>query len=95
MWTSARTAALAVTLLLMFTTGLAGCVYRKETERVAPGPAPVVVQTQTPQRVYNYPEGRYELRGDGTARSPYFWVWIPAGTQSMPPPPPLPSISSR
>jgi hypothetical protein len=38
--------------------------------------------------VYTYPEGRYELRGDGTANGPYYWVWIPAGTVSQPPPPP-------
>ena len=40
-------------------------------------------------RVVNYPEGRYELRGDGTAAAPYVWVWIPAGAvlPTLPPPP--------
>lgn len=46
-------------------------------------PAPSVLQ---------YPNGRYELRGDGST-SPYVWVWVPnppppppAGPPSMPPP---------
>src|SRR5712691_4887326 len=38
----------------------------------APAPMPTVVQ---------YPEGRYELRGDGVTTA-YTWVWIP-----NPPPP--------
>jgi hypothetical protein len=33
--------------------------------------------------VIEYPNGRYELRGDGTT-TPYTWVWIP----NPPPPPP-------
>ncbi len=51
-----------------------------------------VVVLQPSQRVYTSPEGRYELRGDGTASSPYYWVWIPTGVQAVPAPPPLPSI---
>ena len=39
-----------------------------------PPPAPTVVY---------YPQGRYELRGDGVATA-YHWVWIP-----NPPPPPV------
>jgi hypothetical protein len=39
-------------------------------------PSPQVVQ---------YPNGRYELRGDGIS-TPYTWVWIP----NAPPPPPAP-----
>ncbi|HXD96578.1 MAG TPA: hypothetical protein VN646_08550 [Candidatus Acidoferrum sp.] len=36
-----------------------------------------------------YPEGRYELKGEGSVNSPYYWVWIPAGaTPPNPPPPP-------
>ena len=40
--------------------------------------------------VVNYAEGRYELYGDGdgTTRAPYYWVWIPAGGVTVPPPPP-------
>ncbi len=53
-------------------------------------PLPTVVQPGP--RVYTYPEGRYELRGEGTATSPYYWVWIPTGVQSIPPAPPLPSV---
>ena len=39
-----------------------------------PAPAPNVIE---------YPNGRYELHGDGI-RTPYTWVWIP----NPPPPPP-------
>ncbi len=56
----------------------------------APPPPPSIVQPS--QQVYTYPEGRYELRGDGTPNSPYYWVWIPIGVQSVPAPPPLSSI---
>lgn len=55
-------------------------------------PSVAVVQSSGP--VYTYPGGRYELRGDGSAGSPYSWVWIPAGAQSvaaLPPPPPPPA----
>jgi hypothetical protein len=52
---------------------------------------PGVVIVQPSQPATTYPEGRYELRGDGTAGSPYSWVWIPTGVQSVPPPAPPPS----
>jgi hypothetical protein len=39
--------------------------------------------------VVAYPEGRWTLYGDGTAASPHYWVWVPAGAVP-PPPPPLP-----
>ncbi len=43
------------------------------------------------QRVYTYPNGRYELHGEGTADNPYYWVWIPASVSVVvPPPPPVP-----
>jgi len=94
MWPSTRAAALAATLFIVSATGLAGCFYSsRETERVTPAPNAVVVQS--PRRMYTYPEGRYELQGNGTASSPYYWVWIPEGARSVPPPPPLPPISSR
>jgi hypothetical protein len=56
---------------------------------------PSVAVVQSSQSVYTYPDGRYELRGDGTASSPYSWVWIPAGVQVVagpPPPPPPPNV---
>ena len=70
-----------------------GCVsYTKETtERTVP--VPVAAATPVPSdRVVTYPEGRYQLYGDGT-RVPYYWVWVPAGatTAPVPPPPPLPT----
>jgi len=84
---------IGTTLLLASTLGSAGCFYSsKETEKVAQ-PA-VVVQSPT-QRVYTFPEGRYELQGDGTERKPYYWVWIPAGVQSVPPAPPPPPMPQR
>jgi len=83
--------AIPAVLLALGTGGLSGCVY-KEKERVATTPAPsAVVVAQPGQRVYAYREGRYELHGDGTATSPYYWVWIPAGSQAVPPPP-LPPV---
>jgi hypothetical protein len=55
-------------------------------------PAPSVMQ---------YPNGRYELRGDGMT-SPYVWVWIPnpppappAAPPSMPGAPVAPPVATR
>jgi len=31
------------------------------------------------QRTVSYPQGHWQLYGDGTAASPYAWVWIPTG----------------
>lgn len=93
-----RTAALAVIMLVVGTSGLAGCVYSREVTKEKPVPSSVVVAPQQPvQHVYAYSDGRYELHGDGTAISPYYWVWIPSGVQSVPapPPPPLPTRSAR
>ena len=50
---------------------------------------PVVVAPA--QRVAAYQTGRYELVGQGTAASPYYWVWIPSGANALPPPPPRPT----
>ena len=65
----------------------------------SPAPAQVVVPappvyppaavTASADRVRAYPGGQYHLLGDGTPAAPYYWVWVPAGTQP-PPPPPLP-----
>ena len=47
---------------------------------------PLVSQPPPPSpQVVQYPNGRYELRGDGI-RTPHTWVWIP----NPPPPPPAP-----
>jgi len=50
-----------------------------------------VAVVQSNQTVYTYPNGRYELRGDGTANNPYSWVWIPTGVQVVAAPPALPA----
>jgi hypothetical protein len=41
-------------------------------------------------RTVEYPGGKYQLYGDGTNAAPYYWVWVPAGT-NPPPPPALPT----
>src|SRR5262249_26282412 len=51
------------------------------TVSLAPPPPPM-------PSVVEYPNGRFELRGDGMT-SPYNWVWIP-----NPPPPPPPAAPS-
>ncbi len=53
---------------------------------------PTVVVTSAADRVRTYPEGQYQLAGEGTRESPYYWVWVPAG-ESPPPPPQLPRRS--
>jgi hypothetical protein len=62
----------------------------------APQPAPVVVPPAAPpvtsavtsDRVV-YPEGRWQLYGDGRG-VPYYWVWIPTGsTLATAPSPPM------
>ena len=71
---------------------LGGCASRREAVPAASPPATTVVvpsPSTTVLRVYTYPEGRYQLYGNGTAQSPYYWVWIPAGG-NPPVPPPLP-----
>ena len=74
---------------------LGGCIsYTKETtERTVP--VPVAAATPAPSdRVVTYPEGRYQLYGDGT-RVPYYWVWIPSGSSTVPAPPAPPTVPSR
>jgi len=66
---------------------LGGCIYHeKTTEKTVPAATPVVV-APSGERVVNYPDGRYQLYGDGKV-VPYYWVWIPSGT--TPPVPPAP-----
>jgi hypothetical protein len=65
----------------------------------APPAAPVVVAPAAPSTVTAvpsdrvvYPEGRWQLYGDGRG-TPYYWVWIPSGSTltSTPVPPMRPS----
>ncbi len=78
----------AAVLALGGAAALGGCAYHEPA--VVPAASPtVVVAPVTSERVVTYPEGRYELLGDGTVASPYYWVWIPRGaTPPSPPPPP-------
>ena len=58
---------------------MSGCVH---AERVTPAASlPTSVAPGPVEYVVSYPEGRYELRGDGAA-TPFHWVWIPAGHAS-------------
>jgi hypothetical protein len=68
-----------------------GCVYRRETVPAASPPTTVIVSPSPAPRIVTHPGGRYELYGDGTT-TPYYWVWMPAGSTAPvpPPPPPLP-----
>lgn len=82
---------LLVGTLVVVTAAMGGCIYSStDKERVveAPPAAPAVSQVPA-DRVVAYPGGRWTLYGDGTAASPHYWVWVPAGA-TPPPPPPLP-----
>jgi hypothetical protein len=68
---------------------LGGCGRRAAVAPSASPPTAVAIGSGPEERVLSYPEGRYERYGDGTARSPFFWVWIPTGA-TPPAPPPLP-----
>jgi hypothetical protein len=85
-----KTRLLATSLLVLSgTVALGGCIYREKAVPAA-SPATVVVAPSATDRIVTYPEGRYELRGDGTVSAPYYWVWIPSGAVSVPNPPPPP-----
>jgi hypothetical protein len=57
------------------------------TSSPMPPPRPVASTVATTDRSYSFPEGRWQLYGDGRTTQ-YYWVWIPAGM--TPPNPPLP-----
>lgn len=78
--------------VVLATLGVIAAVGAPADHSYAQTPGVVVVQPN--QSVYTYPEGRYELRGEGTSQSPYYWAWIPTGTQSVIPPPPQSSIQT-
>lgn len=85
-----RRAALRACGPLLALVALGGCYYRTQTTPAASPATTVVVRPLDPsQRVADYPEGQYELRGDGTSASPYYWVWVPKGT-TVTTVPPLP-----
>ena len=67
---------------------LTGCTTTRATSPT-PEPAALPAATITPeQRVVAYPHGSWLLYGDGTAASPYAWVWVPTGaTPPLPRPP--------
>src|SRR6185503_10961443 len=63
---------------------LAGCTTEPTT-------ITTTTTTTTTPTVVTYPEGRYQLYGDGY-QTAYYWVWIPSGARAVTPvaPPPLP-----
>ena len=76
-------AALALVAMLA-----SGCTAARAT---SPAPAPAALPTSaitSDQRVVAYPHGRWLLYGDGSAASPFAWVWIPTGATPPPPAPP-------
>lgn len=86
----ARFAMAPVILSSVVALALGGCIYsstEKTTEKQVPSPSPVVVAQVPAERIVSYPEGRYQLYGDGRT-VPYYWVWIPSG--ASPPAPPAP-----
>jgi hypothetical protein len=68
---------------------LSGCA---ESPRPVSAPTPVVASDA---RVVQHQTGRYELRGQGTAGAPYYWVWIPTGSTlaSLPALPAVPTTA--
>lgn len=65
---------------------LSGCAIQDPTYPPTTG---AVLGAPGPRTV-EYPGGKYQLYGDGTNAAPYYWVWVPAGT-NPPPPPALPT----
>ena len=55
-------------------------------------PPPVYYPAPAMPRVFEYPTGRYELRGDGVT-TPYEWAWIPNPPSAPPPPVEPPSVA--
>lgn len=78
---------LAVAMAISIAASLGGCIYSSEKTTEKQVPTPVVVAGAPADRVVNYPDGRYQLYGDGKS-VPYYWVWIPTG--ATPPAPPAP-----
>ena len=64
---------------------LAGCAAQAPTYQPTTG----AVVGDTAPRTVQYPNGRYQLYGQGTTSSPYYWAWIPTGS-NPPSPPPIP-----
>ena len=61
---------------LLSVAALAGCVTRPAAPTSAPSALPSAAIAPS-QRTLAYPHGQYVLHGDGTARSPYVWMWVP------------------
>jgi hypothetical protein len=73
-------AVLGLLAMTLFT----GCVVSRPSS-TAPPPAALPAAAAAPsQRALAYPHGQWILYGDGTARAPYMWAWVPTGV--TPPP---------
>src|SRR5262249_55507628 len=84
----ARRWALAMVLLVL----VGGCAGRRtvsdEPAETQPAASPAST-IGSHQRVVAYPHGRWLLYGDGSAGSPYTWVWVPTGATPPPSAPPV------
>ena len=65
---------------------LSGCAVQEPTYPPTTG---AVLGAPAQPRTVEYSTGKYQLYGDGSTAAPYYWVWIPAGT-NPPAPPALP-----
>jgi hypothetical protein len=66
---------------------VAGCTVQDPAYTPASG-----ATLSTAPTTVEYSTGRYQLYGDGSSAMPYYWVWIPKGT-NPPNPPPLPATT--
>jgi len=64
---------------------LSGCAVQ---DPAYPPTTGAVLGAPAQPRTVEYSNGKYQLYGDGSTSSPYYWVWVPAGTMVVPPPPP-------
>ena len=79
----------AITRLLVPATLAVGVLSGCAMQDPAYPPTTGAVLNAPGPRTVEYSNGKYQLYGDGTTSAPYYWVWIPAGT-NPPAPPALP-----
>ena len=73
-----RSSACWMVVLALVVSLLGACTTSRE-----PG---VITGAGPASQTVSYSNGQYRLYGDGTATSPYFWVWVPMGITAPAPP---------